>query len=178
MIILNLIPPGQKKDLKQKRIYVTIKELVMLILLFTSIVAILLLVAKNVLEEQLAYLIEKNATTIQVSQSTNRQIYAINQKITAVDKIQKDSKRWSVFFNQLAQLTPNRISYSLAKVYRQEGVLELQGTAKTTNDLIQLQKNLEDSSLFKKINLPLSDLLAKENSSFNLRAEIDLSQVP
>lgn len=178
MITLNLIPPEQKKDLKQKRIYVTIKELVMLVLLFTSLVAILLLAAKSVLEEQLSYLIEKNAATIQVGQATNRQIFAINQKINAVEKIQKDFKKWSVFFDQLAQLTPSRISYSLAKVYRQEGLVELQGTAKTRNDLIQLQKNLENSPLFKKINLPLSDLLAKENSSFSLRAEIDLNQLP
>ncbi len=178
MITLNLLTPEQKKKLKTKKIYLSLKETVMLILLFTSIIGIMLIAARYVLEQQLAYLIEKNATVITKSQETSKKIASVNEKIETADIIQKNFQNWSIFFIELAEITPKNISYDFLKIYRQQATIELEGSAKTRQDLLALQKNLQNSNIFKKVNLPLSDLLAKTDNHFRIRAELDLAALP
>lgn len=178
MIIINLLSPEQKKELKIKRIYLAIKEVVMLILLFTSIIAIMLGVSRYVLEEQLADIIERNISTINAGQQVNNQIIVLNKKINLINDVQKNFKHWSVFFKKISQLTPDEIIYNSLKIYHQEAILELQGTAQTRQDLLKLQKNLEESQLFKKVDLPLNNLIEKENNTFNITAEINLNNIP
>jgi len=177
MITINLLSPVQKRELKIKRVYVAIKELIILVLLFTLIIAIMLLVSKYILDNSLARLIERNAYTIEGNRDVVSKINAINTKITVIDKIQKDFKKWSKFFITLTDLTPNNISYDLIKIKYSEASIEIRGTAKTRDDLTKLKDNLTDSQIFSDINLPLQNLLAKENNNFTITAKILLDKI-
>ncbi|MFA5029252.1 MAG: PilN domain-containing protein [Patescibacteria group bacterium] len=172
MITLNLLSPKQKKELKTKRIYLALKELLMLFLLFTALIAILLIVSRYFLEQQLASLITRNINAIQISQKTNEEVVLINKKINNVYKIQKNFQKWSDFLTNLSKLTPAGVSYNLVKIYQQNSQLEIQGIAKTRNDLLELKKNLEADERFYDIDLPLNNLLVKENNSFTIGAKI------
>ncbi|MBI5765671.1 hypothetical protein HZA71_00380 [Candidatus Falkowbacteria bacterium] len=177
MITINLLSPQQKEETKTKRIYSAIKESAMLILLFTSIIAILLVISKYMLDEQLANLILKNAVQIQASQVKNNQIIAVNKKLNTIANIQKNFVKWSGFFVKLSQMTPENIQYGLVKVYYQDAALELEGAAKTRQDLLKLKKQLENSGLFANVDLPLGDLLAKENNIFHIKAKMNLNEL-
>jgi len=165
MIIINLLSPGQKKDLKIKRIYTAIKELVMLVLLFTLIIAILLLISKYVLDNQLAKLIEKNALS------------SLNFKIEIVSRLQKDFKKWSDFLMAFSNITPPNISYNLIKIQYENASIELRGVAKNRDDLIKLKDNLNNFNLLLNVNLPLKNLLAKENNEFIITANLALDKI-
>lgn len=178
MITINLLSPEQKQDLKTKRIYLAVKELINLILLFTIIIALMLLGARYILENQLAEAIEKNATTILINQRTNQRVNIINKKISEVEKIQIDFKHWSELFRKLSLITPDNVQYTFIKVYNQTGVIEIQGAAQTRQDLLRLQQNLGDAAWLSAVELPLSDLLAKENNLFNIKSKVDLKQIP
>src|SRR3989339_126000 len=169
MININLLSPTQKSELKTKRIYIAIKELVMLILLFTIIMAIMLLTSRYYLEIQLADLIEQNAVSINIGQQTSQKIKDINQKINSALDIQAKFKKWSMFMTELSNITPDNISYSFVKVYHQAGTLELQGTSATRQDLIRLQGALENSDLLTEVNVPINNLLAKEKNNFSIQ---------
>ncbi|OGY44676.1 MAG: hypothetical protein A3B89_04305 [Candidatus Buchananbacteria bacterium RIFCSPHIGHO2_02_FULL_40_13] len=177
MIIINLLSPGQKKDLKIKRIYTAIKELVMLVLLFTLIIAILLLISKYVLDNQLAKLIEKNALTIQENQAIINEISSLNFKIEIVSRLQKDFKKWSDFLMAFSNITPPNISYNLIKIQYENASIELRGVAKNRDDLIKLKDNLNNFNLLLNVNLPLKNLLAKENNEFIITANLALDKI-
>ncbi len=178
MITINLLSPDQKKELKLKTIYLAVKELVMLILLFTAIVAILLLVSRYYLEEQLNNLIRGNASALNITQAFNREVIAVNRRLDLVADIQKKFKSWSGLMIEIAKLTPANVSYSLIKAYHQESAVELKGVAKTRGDLIALENNLKKSVLFKNVSFPFNSLLAKENNAFDVRFELNLDQLP
>ncbi|HNP74951.1 MAG TPA: hypothetical protein PKL09_01155 [bacterium] len=173
-INLNLLSPEHKKELKVKRIYITIKEMVMLILLFTCISAILLLLSRYFLEEQLAMLMDKNATAIRVGEEINKKVVTFNEKITNAYNIQQKSKHWSQLLVTIATITPADIAYNSIKIYPEKTLIELQGTAQTRQALINFKNELDDNDSFSEIDLPLTDLLAKENNSFTLKAKIKL----
>ncbi|MDO8668785.1 MAG: PilN domain-containing protein [Candidatus Buchananbacteria bacterium] len=172
MIIINLLSPNQKRELKIKRVYVAIKELVILILLFTLIIAIMLLISKYILDNSLAKLIERNAYVISENRDIVNRINMLNDKISTVSKIQTDFKRWSDFLVTLTNLTPDNISYNSIKIKYDDTSLELTGVAKTRNDLTKLKNSLTDSNIFETVNLPLKDLLSKENNNFTITAKM------
>ncbi len=176
-INLNLLSPEHKKELKIKRIYVTVKEMVMLILLFTCISAILLLVSRYFLEEQLAILMDKNATAIRVGEETNKKVAAFNEQIELVDKIQKKYQTWSVLLIKLAAVVPDQVVCNSIKIYPESSLIEIQGTATGRQDLIVFKERLENSDIFSEIDLPLTSLLAKENNNFSVKAKINLEQI-
>lgn len=177
MITINLLSPEQKNTLKTKRAYLIIRELIMLVLLFTSFLGILLLMARYTLEKELTDLVIRNINTITISQETNEQIASFNKKIELVDQIQKNFFPWSKFFSALANLTPANISYELIKVYQDQASIELQGLAQNRASLLKLKENLDNSPLFEKVNLPLENLLNKENNNFRLQAQINLNNI-
>ena len=176
-ITLNLLSPEQKKELKTKRAYVIIKEIVMLVLLFACISAILLLVSRYFLEEQLAILMDKNATAIQVGEETNKQVTAINAKINTAGKIQEKFKVWSTLLIKIAAVTPDQVAYNSIKIYPEKAVLEIQGIAKSRQDLLAFKERLEKDGLFYEVDLPLANLLAKENNTFSVTMKINLDQI-
>lgn len=178
MITINLLSPDQKRELKIKKIYIAVKELVMLILLFTSIIAIMLIISRYVLEQQLANLIKSNVNASQAGGQINKQITALNKKINIIGQIQQNSKKWSSFFSQLATATPTGIAYNFLKIDSQGKTVELQGIAKNRQDLLKLQKNLTESGLSNQVDLPLSSLLSRENNNFNLQFKVNLDQIP
>lgn len=177
MITINLLSPNQKMELKIKRVYVAIKELIILVLLFTLIIAIMLLVSKYILDNSLAKLIEKNALAIQENREVVNKINMLNDKVDTIDKIQKDFKKWSEFFVILTNLTPNNISYDLIKVKYEDASIEIRGLAKNRDDLTKLKDNLTNSNIFENVNLPLKNLLAKENNDFTITAKIILNKI-
>lgn len=173
MININLLSPSQKKELKLKRIYIAIKELVMLFLLFAILTGILLLTSRYVLEQELTSLILKNSINIKATQEINEEIIVANEKINNAYDIQSKFKKWSQFFVDLSKLKTEKVSISLLKIYGENNILEMQGKAQTRQDLIKLQKTLEESTMFTEVNLPLNDLISKENNSFNIQAQIN-----
>jgi len=177
MITINLISPEHKQELRAQRIFLALREIILLILLFTSIIAIMLWASRYFLEEQLAELITKNAQAINANQEINNRIKNLNLKIDNAAAIEGNFQSWSGLIIKLADLAPAGVSYRELKIFRQEQTIEISGLAQTRNDLSALQKNLETSNLFKQVDLPLNAFINKENNSFNLRAELNLDQI-
>jgi Tfp pilus assembly protein PilN len=177
MITLNLIPPEQKTKLKNKEVYSTIKDLLLLFLLFSIIISIMLVGSKYYLQEKLTDLMNRNSVSIQSNDNINKRIIALNAKINEVYSIQKKSQKWSSLIQEIKKLTPASVTINEINISKQESSLELMGVAKTRSDLLQLKKNLDESNLFTKINLPINSLIERENNVFDIRADINLSKI-
>ena len=177
MINLNLISLEQKRELKIKRIYIIIKKLIIIFLFFSVILAVLLIISRYILESKLTKIINENISSIEISQKTNQRIGAINKKVNQVETIQTNFKQWSTFLTHLSVITPPSIAYNFFNIYYQTASLEIKGTAKTRQALLDFETNLKSSSVLSNVDLPLHYLLAQTNNDFVIQANINLDQV-
>lgn len=180
MITLNLLSPEKKRDLRLIQLYLIIKNLIVILLIFTIIVAIILLITKMALQNHFNKIIEDTTLTAQIRVVFNQDIKIFNQRLVAVEKIQKDYISWTNFLINFTNLVPDELSISSLNINRDENVgtkIFISGFAKTREKLLALKNNLENSPLFFGVDVPLENLLKKEDISFNLKADINLDKI-
>lgn len=177
MIALNLIPQEQKILLKNTRLYAACKEAITLLFLFAMIVSSMLWISRFYLEQDLADLMIANAANIKSNEAANQRILAINQKISLVDNIEKNFISPRRIIETIALATPENIALNSINFYRQQAAVELTGTAKTRNDLLQFKNLLNSAAWIKNVDLPMADLVDKENNDFTIKLGVDLEKL-
>lgn len=177
MITLNLIPKEQKLLLKNGRLYAACKEAITLLFLFATIISIMLWVSRYYLEQDLSDLIIANATNIRSNEITNQRIIAINQKINLVESIENNFISNRKIIETVSLIIPENISLDSINFYRQQSTIEIKGTAKSRNDLLQFKNILSSAEWVKNVDLPMTDLISKENNKFTIKLEIVLSKL-
>ena len=173
MITLNLIPAKQKIILKNARLYATCKEAATLLFLFATIISIMLWVSRYYLERDLADLVIANAGNIESNEATNQRIIAINQKIKLADNISSNFISTRRIIEATASAVPENIALDTINFYRQQAMLEITGTAKTRDDLLQFKNTLSVTPWIKSVDLPMINLIDKENNRFTIKLEIN-----
>jgi Tfp pilus assembly protein PilN len=175
MIILNLIPPIKKQELRLTQVYKIIKNLIILILFLTIFVAIILLLIKMALENNFNKVVEGSTLTTKYANIFNKDVKEFNQYLTAVDKIQKDYISWRQFLIDFTKLTPQNIN--IYGINLNDDKILITGQAKNRDDLLLFKNNLENSNLFSGVSIPLENLLKKDNVDFNIKADIRLDKL-
>ncbi len=177
MIALNLIPQEQKIIMKNTRLYAAIKEAVTLILLFASIIAIMLWVSRFYLESDLADLVTANAANVASNEATNQRIIAINKQIDLVSNIENNYASSRKILAAVAHIVPENIALATINYYREESTVEISGLAKSRTDLIDFKNKLDSAGWIKSVDLPITDLIDKENNKFTIKLAIDQSRI-
>lgn len=175
-IDLNLIPPQKKEEIKQVRQF---RIFLKWSLEFFAIFAIFITMLASI-----NYMLELNLTFASVSSAANTknnnkygeiekydtEIKEMNSQLFAIEKIQQSQLRWSDFFQKLNLSVPSEIE--MEKLATKNYTILLVGKAKTRDALISFKENLEKEECFAGINLPLSNLVSKENIDFQMDFEI------
>lgn len=172
MIILNLLPKNKKLELGLTQLYITIKNVIILILVITILVAISLLITKAALQNHFTTVVNQSTLTTQYATSFSQGVKSFNQKMMAVEKVQADYIAWTEFLIIFYELIPEEIAIFTLDVNSSK--IHITGIAQTRENLLLLKSNFEQSTLFKSIDVPLNDLLKKENLDFNLRADVNI----
>lgn len=175
MISLNLIPQNKIEEIKIKRIYLIIKKLIILFLLFSTIVALSLIASRYILEQKINQLITENISSLKASQDINQRISFINQRTAKIKSIQNNFIDWHPYLIELSLITPESIKFQSLSLNRINQKLTLNGLAETRQDLLELEKNIDQSKFFYNVNLPLRNLLNQRDIQFNLTADISLN---
>jgi Tfp pilus assembly protein PilN len=93
-----------------------------------------------------------------------------NKQITMDESIQKDQLYWSNLFIKLNDAVPD--SVSVTKMATKNYQVLMAGTARTRDDLIGMRENFSREGCFTNINLPLSNLISKDNVDFQIQFDI------
>ncbi|MEI6288063.1 MAG: hypothetical protein WCP18_00550 [bacterium] len=165
--------PEQRGMIRNKRIYSTIKEIITLFILFACLISVFMIVSRDFLQEQLQTLVEQNSSDPTSSQKIGTRIAVLNRQISDATSVQKDFKKWSALILAINTATTKNIAYTSFHAYGSNLSVEISGTATTRDDLLKLKESLTASGLFLNIDLPLSDLLAKGQNSFHIKATFD-----
>jgi Tfp pilus assembly protein PilN len=99
-----------------------------------------------------------------------RKFSEINSKISKISSITSGQIYWLGLFSKLESAIPDKVEIS--GISTNNFSLHFAGKAETREDLLLLKDNLEKEECFENINLPLSNLVSKENVIFQIDLEI------
>ncbi|MBI4135343.1 PilN domain-containing protein [Candidatus Uhrbacteria bacterium] len=172
---LNLLSPEQKKEVKHSRIFFLIHEMLLFIFIATVLSAAALLSARLMLEDKFqAIILESTPGTTRIAK-VNRDIHAINQQITQLQRVASGYVRWSPLLRDFSARTPKTVRWQNLQLENQK--ILLAGIAETRNALLEFQNNLEQSPYVKALDLPLRYLTTGENNPFMLEINLDMTSL-
>ncbi len=172
MITLNLISPKKKQEFKIKQIYIMAKDLVILILLVTIVSSIILLLAKLIIQNNFNRVVEYSTLTTRYANIFNKDVKEFNLYINTLVKIQEKNIDWTKLIIQLSKLVPEGVN--LDSINIQPEKMLITGFAFDRENLKKFQEDLEKNELFLNVEIPLNDLIKRNNINFNLKADINL----
>lgn len=174
MLTLNLVSEEQKKEIKLRHIYGFIKKINLVLIIITITIAIILLVAKIILQLKFNEIVEQTTLVTKNNQGYNSKVREINNKLNFVAKTQNDFIPWSNLIKSVADLTPADINLYYLKLNSDEQMIKIKGKAKLRQSLLDFKTKLEATSNFKNIDFPLKNILEKENIDFEINAKLNL----
>lgn len=174
MITLNLIPPIKKREIRLTQIYILIKNLIVLLLFLAIVVAITLLLTKMFLQNYFNNIVEQTTLTTRHTNIFNKDFKEFNERLKVIKEIQKEHAYWTGFFVKFSKLAPAGLI--LDNLIINKNKILITGTAKMRDQLLVLKTELENSELFANVEIPLENLLKKEEVNFNIKADINLDK--
>ncbi len=170
-IRLNLIPEYKKEEIrKSKSLRFIIKEGFLLAFIFIFVFSGLfffdyvLKINLNLVSNSAKMGSKKES--FEKVKKLDDEFKKINETIVLTEKIQNSQFYWSIALMKLNDFVPGEVFISgiSAKDYK----ITITGTSLSRDNLIDFRSRLEKESCISNIILPLSDLVTKDNSSFQL----------
>lgn len=172
--LLNLLPPEKKKLLNRMYLILYFRFIIEIVLFYSVIVATSLVLVSYFLDANLQIVQEKTASLERGYGQINQEIKKVNQDLENLSLILSSFRDWSAPLAEIIKNVPSNISLNGLNLNQTNKTLNVQGLAKTREDLLNFKEKLAQSALVKKIEIPVSSLITKENISFSLTAEINL----
>ncbi|MFH1112120.1 MAG: hypothetical protein V1712_03590 [Patescibacteria group bacterium] len=178
MIKLNLISPEQKKSLHYEFIYLAIRSVIWLVLIFIIIISAIFLSSRIMLEDNYSTLVFETTLVNQRNQGIDSEIAQINAALKELSSVQKDFIKWSAFLVNFTQAIPSNITISSLAIEKETKSLNLTGVALTRDDFLKLEKNLYQLPYLTNVSRPITNLLLKKNVEFQFTATINYDKLP
>ena len=176
IITLNLIPPQQKKELKLLQIYIYLKNIIFIILVGVILIAVTLLLAKIILQNNFNKTINQTYLTVGIAKFSNLEIKEFNQRLKQVEEIQGQYLPYLNFLFTFTDLVPKEVTLQKLNL-NDKLMLQINGLADTRDDLLNFKNNLEKANLFDEFTIPLENLLEKEEVKFELNLKLLVEKI-
>ncbi|MDD5464514.1 MAG: PilN domain-containing protein [Candidatus Moranbacteria bacterium] len=174
-IKLNLIPQYKKDEITKLGIVRSVLRWEIELLLIFFIFIALLLSLKYILKFNL------DAQVINFESKQNKEKYEkivslddnfknANVLVSVDDSIQKDQLYWSRMFGKLGEIIPDGVQ--VGKLANKNYRILVAGTADTRDILVDMKDRLAQEACFANVNLPLSNLVSKDNVEFQIEFDI------
>ncbi len=178
MITLNLIPDKQKTILKNGRNFTVFREVVMLVFLFASIMAMMLWLSRYYLELELSDIAQRNSANIMSNEYAGGRIVKINSQINSTEAVTNNYLPIRPTLQAVIDIVPEKIALKSLSYSRVQSAMQLSGTAKSRNDLLDFKAALQSAPWIVSVELPMSDLVEKENNEFDISLTVDAAKFP
>ena len=175
-IYLDLLPQQKKQEVKRKKIFRQILKgellflvpFAVLIFILLSIYYILMLQAETNANSHSSQQLKEKYKQLEVYEEKFKQA---NSLVQTMGKIQAGHFYWHNFFQKLSETIPDNVY--ITDLSTKDLNVFLVGKAKAREDLLSLKNNLESEECFKNINVPLSNLVTKEDVDFQIDISIN-----
>lgn len=177
MLALNLISEELKKEIKLRHLYLFIKKINLTLIIITIAVAIILLIAKTILQAKFNDIVGQTTLVTKNNQGYNLKIRDINSRINFVEKVQNDFIPWSNLLKNIAEITSNDIGLTYLKINLADQAIKIKGKAGLRESLLDFKQKMEATAIFKDIDFPIKNILEKENINFEINAKINIQNL-
>lgn len=169
--MINLLPPQQKKELRERR---TQKAIIIwgFLLSFFFIALILGLLAikfqlsgENIFQKTTNDLAKKDLEAKQ-NQTIKKEILDLNRDISFISAFYQNRPELTEVLKKLIVILPPGISLNSLSFQKEDGSLHLTGLAQTRNDLIAFKENLEKEKIFSAVSFPPSNWIKAKEINF------------
>lgn len=178
MLTLNLLPTRQKHEVRVLRILQLAKSILALLLLVAIISSLVVIAAHTILEVNYWPMVARVGVTAGRTRDFDREVRELNARIKAIEEIQKEKTYWSEVFVSFTQCIPPGIQMTEIRLDKVAKSVFIRGKAKTREDLIGFQKNLEAFPVISDIKAPLSNLLFPTDVDFRFEGKLNLEKQP
>jgi Tfp pilus assembly protein PilN len=170
-IKLNLMPPTRKNEIAKS-------ENLKFVIGVQIMVAIILLILLSVLGsfkyvlgfefEAVMSSFEKNSKEIQYEKikKYEEDFNSVNSQITEIIGIRRDQIYWSKLFSKLNEIA--FLGIEIDSISTDNYTITISGMANNRDDLILFKEKLESEDCFLGVDLPLSNLVNKDNVEFKI----------
>lgn len=175
-IYLDLLPPQLKKEVKRKKIFLEIIKqemlfiipLVLFIFILLDTVYILNLQKKSILNQHITDEMKNKAEELSLYENKFRET---NENSNILLKIKSEQLHWTKLFEKMNEIVPENVN--ITDISNKDFKIFIVGKSKNREELINFKNNLEKEVCFNNINVPLSNLVVKEDIDFQLDFFID-----
>jgi len=173
-IYLDLLPQQRKQEIKRNRLFRKIlREEALFLLPFIVLISILISICYILIFQRdiiaAAYLTQQSQNKYQQFGTYEEKFKQVNVLVQTMGKIQSGHLHWQKFFQRLSETVPDGIYISDLSTKNYTAFLI--GKASARDDLLNFKNRLERMPCFQNINVPLSNLVVKEDVDF----QIDIS---
>ena len=167
---LNLLEPEKKTRLQKLIYHIFIKDILEMTLIVCAVLASALLWSYLLMIDRFSDLAQSSTLINRAYSSYNQEVKKTNQAIQQVNLASEGYTDLMPRFLELAQNLPENIRFTSLEIDRRANTVILAGVAKTRDALINYENDLKNFSWLNKPVAPFSQLLQKENVSFQFKA--------
>jgi Tfp pilus assembly protein PilN len=165
---LNLLPNPQKKSLRTAQTMAFLQSLALFVMLVALIIASLIFSLKLILEHEVESNARQSHSSFEEYDLLTQQMRGINDYIDRVDDVHGHFVDWSAVLEQLGHAAPHGLQFEGITI-QPDMTLMVEGSAKTRDDVLAMEKQLNEYPHFIDISSPLSNILQKQNLRFEFR---------
>ena len=170
-ISLDLLPQNKKDAIKRDKLF---REILHKEVLFVFPILVLIVILINIFyllkiqrdSNNTTYATQQKQTQYQELNKYDKDFKAITDASSLLIKIQNGHLHWANVLNHLGQVIPAGITVD--NFTNKNYDIYLTGKAVKRDQLLEFKSNLEKDACFKNVNVPLSDLVVKENVDFQM----------
>lgn len=170
-IKLNLIPPSRKEEIaKNNNFKLAIRIEILLTIIFVIFLAVLFffqyIINLNLSSLAAAYEKNENLPKYNKIKDYDGQFEQVNSLTGEVLSVKRSQLYWTILFIKLNGVVFSGITIN--SLSTQDYLITLKGTAKSRSDLILFKEKLDNEQCFSNVDLPISDLVNKDNVNFQI----------
>jgi hypothetical protein len=171
MLKLNILSQKTKKEIKLLNIYKHLKRLNFFVFSFLLIYIFTFQAAKIILQKYSTDSYNTNLAINKDNEEYINKVKEVNEKITEAKNIQDNFVYWSKFLLSISDITPSGVTFSKITTDKNNDSFILMGRSKSRNELLSFKQNLEELDYIETIELPINNLLQKEDINFTINAK-------
>lgn len=174
MIKLNIIPTELKKSIRLNEIYNSLNKIGILIVLIFAVFIGIYYASYIYLELHMTEVTLQSANLNKNTENYSNKIADINTKLKYIEKIQKNNIKWIDFLTDFSSHINDGVILKSLTASKSTGALVIRGEAKTRDSLLEFEKSIKSLPYLTEINIPLKNLLEKEDIAFDIKVKINL----
>ena len=172
MIRLNLVSPSIKKEIESRHIHIILRQMGGLLVVVTAFLAIYILFGQILISHHLTKTVEQSVLITRSSEGYGSKTRNLRVQVNHIANIQSDFVEFSHIIEEIMKTVDNNIIFSTLSLDRDGESILFNGNARTRDSLLKFKESLEKSQYFDNVDLPLANILQKENIAFNIQVKL------